>query len=77
MASSAFYYATRNFITVFAETAHWSVSPEPDEFSRYPHILLSWDIFQYYPPVYAYVSQIVFTCGLNLACYMPCPYGTR
>jgi len=33
--------------------------PEPDRSSPYPHISLSEDPFSYYPPIYAWVSQVV------------------
>jgi len=33
--------------------------PEPARSSPYPHIPLPEDLFYYYPPIYAWVSQVV------------------
>ena len=52
------FYGTRRFITAFTSARHLFLS-EPARSSPYPRILLPEDPSWYYPPIYAWVSQVV------------------
>jgi hypothetical protein len=51
------FYGTRRFITVFTSATNCPY-PGPDRSSLCPHIPIPEDPSQYYPPIYAWVSQV-------------------
>jgi len=52
------YYRTRRFITALTSARHLSLS-SPARSSTHPHIPLPQDPAYYYPPIHAWVSQVV------------------